>query len=192
MTGCAGLSSPGEFFFYNNWSFNALGAIFENLTKIEVAQAFKDWVADPIGMQDFRVEDVRYSASSKSIFPAYRFWMSARDLARFGVLFAREGEWNGEQLIPRQWVRDSVKKHSELEHVAYGYMWWIWPDGQYMATGTGGQKIWIHPDHDLVMVNRVDTGDGFTRALWFGFGPRMSNTHMRKLERLFVAAAPPD
>lgn len=82
---------PGTSFYYNNWSFNALGTIFEHVTGMKMAEAFKQWIADPIGMQDFNLEDVRYTYSDESVFPAYRFWISARDLARFGVLFLQNG-----------------------------------------------------------------------------------------------------
>ena len=82
-----GTHLPGTFFFYNNWSFNTLGTIFEQETELPIGEAFKRWIADPIGMQDFEVNDVTYESSSESVHSAYRFWISARDLARFGVLF---------------------------------------------------------------------------------------------------------
>lgn len=141
-------------------------------------------------MQDFRVQDVRYFEGEASVFPAYRFWISAGDLARFGYVFASEGAGQGAQIIPRQWVHDSVVKYSTLDTIGYGYLWWVMADGQYKATGTGGQKVWIHPRYDLVMINRVDTGEDFSRALWFALGPRVSNTHMRKPEGMLLGAAP--
>ena len=185
-----GTHSPGEVFYYNNWSFNALGAIFEEETQLSLGQAFKDWIGDPIGMQDFRVEDVRYFSSGESRIPAYRFWISARDLARFGVLFQQKGLWNGVQVIPEEWVDDSVRSHSMLGPTGYGYMWWIRENGDWMATGTGGQKVIIDPERRLVLVNRVDTGEGFGRGVWFSFGPRMNNGHMRQLKELILSAAP--
>ena len=185
-----GSHAPDEAFYYNNWSFNALGAIFEQQTKLSLGKAFKDWIADPVGMQDFRIEDVRYSTSSESVFPAYRFWVSARDLARFGVMFQQRGRWGDRQIIPEAWVDESVQSYSKVGTNGYGYMWWIRANGDWMATGTGGQKVIIDPARQLVLINRVDTGDGLGRALWFESGPRMNNTHMRKLKELILAAAP--
>ena len=104
-----GTHLPGTFFFYNNWSFNALGTIFEQETELPIGEAFKRWIADPIGMLDFEIKDVTYESSNESIHPAYRFWISARDLARFGVLFQQEGRWNGQQIIPPDWIRDSIE-----------------------------------------------------------------------------------
>ena len=141
-------------------------------------------------MQDFRIEDVRYSTSSESVFPAYRFWVSARDLARFGVMFQQRGRWGDRQIIPEAWVDQSVQSYSKVGTNGYGYMWWIRANGDWMATGKGGQKVIIDPARQLVLINRVDTGDGIGRALWFQSGPRMNNTHMRKLKELILAAAP--
>ena len=185
-----GSHAPDEAFYYNNWSFNALGAIFEQETHLSLGKAFKDWIADPIGMQDFRIEDVRYFPGSESVIPAWRFWASARDLARFGVMYQQKGRWGDRQIVPESWIDQSVKSYSKIGDNGYGYLWWIRPNGDWMATGTGGQKIIIDSIEELVMINKIDTGEGYGRALWFMRGPRMTNTHMRELKRLILAAAP--
>ena len=171
-----GIHRPGTFFYYNNWSFNALGTIFEQETELPIGEAFKRWIADPIEMQDFEVKDVTYESSEESIHSAYRFWISARDLARFGVLFQQEGQWNGQQIIPRGWIPDSIEPYSISNRVGYGYSWWRvvgYPDwlssGAYYASGTGGQKFLIDPDRKLVVVHRTDTGRNLTKALRISF-----------------------
>jgi CubicO group peptidase (beta-lactamase class C family) len=98
-----GTHRPGEAFVYNNWSFNALGGIFERETSLSLGAAFKTWIADPLGMEDFRVEDVVYTEGPESLFPAYRFWMSAHDLARFGQLYLDGGRWDGRDVVPAAW-----------------------------------------------------------------------------------------
>ncbi|MFO7997942.1 MAG: serine hydrolase, partial [Bacteroidales bacterium] len=95
---------PGTFWYYNNWDFNALGTIFEQLTGKKIFEALKHEIADPIGMEDFEVEDGWYVEGEESVHPAYPFHISARDLARFGLLMLREGRWEGEQLVPANWV----------------------------------------------------------------------------------------
>ncbi len=72
----------------------------------------------------------------------------------------------------------------------YGYMWWIMPDNAFLASGTGGQKLLVDPSRQLVVVNRVDTGEGLRRALWWKFGPRVTNRQFLELIRRIVAAAP--
>jgi len=186
-----GSHPPNTYFHYNNWSFNAVGIIFEQLTEMKLGEAFEAWIASPTGMQDFRVEDVRYTEGEESVFPAYRFWMSGRDLARFGMLYMQEGHWKGRQIIPSDWIARSLVKYSGGEdEVGYGYMWWIMPGGTYLATGTGGQKIWLDPMNELMIVNRVDTGEGFRRGLWWDAGVRVNNSNMRELSRLILQAQP--
>lgn len=184
-----GAHQPDEAFVYNNWSFNAAGGIFEELTGLSLGEAFAEWFAEPLGMQDFEPEDVRYFEGPESVYPAWRFWVSTRDLARFGQMMLDGGEWQGTQVLPEAWVRASWTPYSETgdDRTGYGYMWWTMHDDSRMATGTGGQKIRVYPDRDVVIVTKVNTGFGFSRALWSMFGPRLRNTDVRLiLEHLGV------
>lgn len=92
-----GSHAPGERWYYNNWSFNALGTIFERAAGRSIGDAFAEWIARPIGMQDFRAGDVGYLTrdavterimGNASDHAAYMFHLSSRDLARFGLLYA--------------------------------------------------------------------------------------------------------
>lgn len=119
--------------------------------------------------------------------------MSARDLARFGVLYLQEGEWEGQRIIGAEWIGASVTPYSEVRSYGYGYLWWTRGDGSYFATGTGGQKLLVDPNRRLVVVNRVDTGEGFSRALWFMLGPRVINPQFFELaDRIYGAILPDD
>jgi len=151
--------SAGEHWYYNNWDFNVLGTIFERQTDMTIGQAFKEWLADPLEMQDFRLEDVHYQWESVSLHPAYPFWISARDLARFGQLYLLEGRWNGVQVLPAAWVNESSTSYSDTSRGdGYGYMWWIHPSGAYYADGYMGQYVVIIPERQMVIVHRVFTG----------------------------------
>ena len=170
-----GSHKPGSYWYYNNWDFNALGTIFEKATKTSIAQAFKERLAEPLEMEDFRVEDVGYGRGGESVHPSYPFRMTARDMARFGLLYLRQGEWRGRQIIPSSWVEESTKPHSLLPesgvfgtYGGYGYMWWVAVDGKqfpdvdlkggaYSAQGYGGHFIVVIPHYDLVVVHRNNT-----------------------------------
>ena len=104
-----GSHAPGEFWFYNNWDFNAAGSIYEKIAASGIFTAFKQRIADRIGMQDFSLEACYYGETKVSMHRHYGFRLSARDLARFGLLYLRDGRWNGQQVVPASWVRDSVK-----------------------------------------------------------------------------------
>ncbi len=167
-----GSHAPGTFWYYNNWDFNALGTIFEKQTGIGIFKAFKQHIAEPLQMEDFRLFDGEYEREEKgvnSIHPAYPFSMTARDMARFGLLYLRQGEWNGRQIIPKKWIAESTKSYSVAEdRGGYGYLWWTAdygkhlpgvriPDGSFSARGAGGHYILVIPKDDLVIVHRFDT-----------------------------------
>jgi CubicO group peptidase (beta-lactamase class C family) len=157
-----GAHRPGEFFYYNNWDFNALGTIYEQQAQADIFTAFQSKIAAPLGMQDFRKEDGRYHRHKSSRHPAYLFDMSARDLARFGLLLLREGEWKGRQLISRPWVQASTKVQvaDARPQQGYGYLWWVSPEsGAYEASGKGGQRVWISPREKLIVVHLVDVAN---------------------------------
>ena len=70
---------------------NTLGTIFEKLTGTKIFSEFETRIAKPIGMQDFRASGGKYENGADSIHPGYPFWMTARDMARFGYLYLRGG-----------------------------------------------------------------------------------------------------
>jgi CubicO group peptidase (beta-lactamase class C family) len=164
-----GSHPPNTFFYYNNWDFNALGTIFENETGTKIFEAFKAEIADPIGMQDFEIEDgAYYFELDKSVHPAYPFRMTARDMARFGLLYQREGNWNGERIISREWIAESTTAYSidDESGTGYGYLWAIIPDGFEFApgffhTGLGVHQIIVLPEEKIVYVFRMDTDKDF-------------------------------
>ena len=88
-----GSHAPGTFWSYNNWDFNVAGFIFERLTKTNLFRDFEERIARPIGMEDFGLTDTAYVGGADSVYPAYPFRLTARDMARFGLLFLRNGAW---------------------------------------------------------------------------------------------------
>jgi len=164
-----GSHPPGTFWYYNNWDFNALGTIYEHATGIGIYDALDRQIAQPIGMQDYRPEDGQYVTGADSIHRAYPIRMSARDLARFALLYLHGGVWTGRQVVPADWVRDSTRPYSSSGFgPGYGYLWWTavpadpgaagigLPRGTFFAWGAGGQYAFVIPADDLVVVNRVD------------------------------------
>ena len=190
---------PGEHWYYNNWDFNVLGTIFELKTDIPIGEAFKEWIADPIGMQDFRVEDVHYKWERVSLYPAFPFWISARDLARFGQLFLQLGKWENQQVIPEDWIHASTFPYSKAyDDIGYGLMWWTHSSGAYYAHGSRGQFVVIIPDLKIVIVSRVFSGTPSMDCLsdkvieeLKPFVRTVGRQQMRRLVDLILAAMPP-
>jgi CubicO group peptidase (beta-lactamase class C family) len=88
-------------------------------------------------------------------------WMSSRDHARFGLLVARHGQWDGRQLIEPAWIEEMLQPCAL--NPQYGLLWWLntgqaqvpgAPESCHAARGAGSNVIWIDPEHDLVVVVR--------------------------------------
>ena len=161
-----GSHDPGTFWYYNNWDFNVLGTIYEHATGVGIYDALDRQIAKPIGMQDYRPSDGTYYTGADSIHRAYPIRMSARDLARFCLLYLHKGAWGGKQIVPAAWVAESTRPYSDAgRDRGYGYLWWTAPpqphtglfgEGWFSALGAGGQYGFVKPSLDLVVVLRVD------------------------------------
>ena len=103
-----GSHPPGTYFYYNNWDYNVVGTIFEKETGKKIGDAFYKRIAKPLGMEDFQPGDVFYFGGPLSTHRAYHFEITARDMARFGLLYLRHGRWNGKQIVPEAWVEKST------------------------------------------------------------------------------------
>lgn len=168
--------APGTFFYYNNWDFNVAGIIFKQLTGKDIFEQFKERIADPIGMQDFDVAACAYEyEKEKSQHPAYAFRMSARDLARFGILYQQHGLWAGKRIIPENWITESTRTYSVVDSTlgaGFGYMWGTILDGGMMSkllggtglffSGIGVHNLAIIEQPKLVLVLRYDTDGDWT------------------------------
>lgn len=140
----------GRVWLYNNWDFNVLGPIYEQISQEKMGDSFLKRLAQPLSMEDFSADDVSYVGNESyaerrqgnySDHPAYMFHMSTRDLARLGVLFLNCGQWQDKQLIDREWIFRSVQgipvsqgapegKTIHRFYGQYGWLWWVDKPGQ--------------------------------------------------------------
>jgi CubicO group peptidase (beta-lactamase class C family) len=173
-----GSVKPGTRFLYNNWDFNALGALFEKATGRNLYTAFGEDIARPIGCEDWNEnlhasQGIRNDTGASS-WPAHHFVLSTRDMARVGLLMLRGGRWGDAQVVPRAWTRliasirtpavEVARTSPFVDGLAYGYLWWIfdpaspWPGamkGGYTASGAFGQFITVLPKLDLVIAHKT-------------------------------------
>lgn len=206
-----GSHAPGSFWYYSNWDFNASGAIFEQETGLGIFDAFHELIATPIGMQDYGPRDGLYEprsgfggAQGRSVsdYPAYVFRMTARDMARFGLLFLREGRWGDQQVVPAEWVRRSTATSRAVsEYGGHEFFWWIaidgrlYPgvdvgDGAFAAHGAGGHYITVIPERNLVVVHRVNTNDRTVPVGGTDEGTQVGRDEYGYLLSLILEAAP--
>jgi len=164
-----GSHPPGTFWYYNNWDFNALGTIYELAAERSIFEAFDEELAGPLGFEDFDLGDGHLVRDDSSVHAAHTFNLSARDLARFGLLILRRGRWGDRALVPESWIETSTRPHTAAEFgLQWGYLWWVAEDGRshpdfdaggpvVLARGTGGHALVIVPHLDLVVVHRVNS-----------------------------------
>jgi CubicO group peptidase (beta-lactamase class C family) len=124
----------------------------------------------PIGIDDAVLE---FDAAGTLIGSSLIF-MSARDYARFGLLYLRDGVWNGRRILPEGWV-DHARKPTPGSNGRYGAQWWLsfsnpervagssmhLPEDAFMARGHQEQAIIVIPSRDLVLVmlSLIDDAD---------------------------------
>jgi CubicO group peptidase (beta-lactamase class C family) len=161
---------PGTFWYYNNWDFDTLGAIYEHAVRSSIFDSFEREIARPLGMQDYVPSDGQYVTGAASVYPAYPFNMSARDLTRFALLYLNKGKWRGGQVVPAHWVEESTQPYSQTGFgPGYGYLWWTGfldgsiapsvnlPPGTFAAWGYRGQYAYVMPSFDLAFVHRANS-----------------------------------
>ena len=164
----------GERFGYRTINTDVLGWIVERVGGAPIAEQLRARVWSRMGME----QDAYYQVDATgTAFAGGGLNAALRDLARFGEMMRREGRWHGEQIIPREVVRD-IRFGSNPEPFAasdygkklpgwsYRNMWWVTnnPNGAFMARGVHGQAIYIDPAAEMVIVRTASN-------------PVASNTH---------------
>lgn len=208
-----GSQKPGTYYLYNNWDFNAAGAVFEKLTGKDIYDALQTDLAEPIGMQDFdRSRQQKSGDAKRSQYLAYHMWLSTRDMARVGLLMLRGGRWQDRQVVSRAWttrITSLVTPFHEMNpppyrslgtgnRWGYGCMWWVWDapnspgpfQGAYTGMGAGGQYITVLPQLDMVVAHKTDT----QQMSGLGSGKRrraVSGTEYDSILRMLIAARCP-
>lgn len=173
-----GSHTPGTFWYYNNWDFNTVGGIFQQRVGKTVFEALSEDLATPLQFEDFRLSrDTEFVFESISKYPAYVMKLSARDLARIGLLMARNGQWAGRQLVSAKWVAESTAAHTAVSPgwQGYAFMWWVpqraWPfwtrsnDQVFFGWGNRGQFLFVDRGRDLVIVHQVDMPRFFSKEV---------------------------
>ncbi len=155
---------PGEEFLYSSGTSNILARLVgdlacggdQTLTGAERAERTRDFMSevlfDPLGVRSAapRFDDAGTFTGSSFLYA------TARDFARFGLLYLRDGVWDGTRLLPEGWVDAARTPHAQGEDSLemYGDHWWIYPCewGSFRASGYEGQAIVVVPGLDLVLV----------------------------------------
>lgn len=147
-------SRPGTQFNYLTENTHLLSAVLEQASGMSLYEFGKRCLFDPMGMRSVTLAQDAQGVSDGG----NGFSMNIYDMAKFGRLFLNGGEWQGEQLVPADWVEESTTVQFERSSGSadYGYQWWVRTFGDntyhaYFAQGHGGQYIFVVPELELVI-----------------------------------------
>jgi CubicO group peptidase (beta-lactamase class C family) len=158
-------SNPGESYKYSGECTNLLGGIIYTLEKKQADEFAKDVLFKKLKISEFNWE------RENGITPCDAgLFMYPKDMVKIGLLVLNNGTWNGEQIVPKEWIDMSSKPHvAESEFFDYGYQWWhrskqnkSWWENpvhgsnnehdMFLALGYGGQYIMVVRDLNMVIV----------------------------------------
>lgn len=181
------IDSPGEYFQYNKYHPQLLGMILERATGNTVTGYLQDELWDPLGMEFGGSWSMD---SEQSGFEKMEAGINARaiDFAKLGRLYLEDGNWDGVQVIPSEWVAESTQVDRSIHQASYypgaqafydsggyyQYMWWGFSksNGSYdfAAQGDRGQYIYVSPQKNLLIIrNGLSYGDVDWIKLFGGF-----------------------
>ncbi|WP_339511222.1 serine hydrolase domain-containing protein [Pseudomonas sp. RL_15y_Pfl2_60] len=170
-------AEPGQRFRYSSGDSTMLAAALKGMLD---AKQYKDypWTAlfEPLG-----IESAVWETDPTGTFVGSSYaYMSARDLARIGLLMQRDGRWGEQQLLPKAWVDFNLTAFANFQPdpqqpnaAVPGGQWWLnlgvngaakpWPDApqdSFAALGHWGQSLYVIPSENLIIVRYADDRDG--------------------------------
>jgi CubicO group peptidase (beta-lactamase class C family) len=166
------VKKPGSEFSYNNEATQLLSGIVNIAAGMPLDVYVKKKLFDPLGISIWSWEKDR----AGNVQASYGLSLSARDVARIGLLVLNEGRWNRETLVPADWIRQSTSPGHAITQF-YGFLWYLRsgsPSNRahgFYGNGWLGQHLIIYPEWDLVAVrlHRVMAGGGEVENERYGF-----------------------
>jgi CubicO group peptidase (beta-lactamase class C family) len=155
------VSDPGTRFHYSNLTSNWLGIIVDRACGMNLKAYAEEYLFSPLGVKagEWGQDAEGHNNGCGDLH------LTARDAAKFGLLYLNDGAYKGHQIVPADWVHDSlqtysvneafVKKVGHFRDIGYGYQWWSANAGEHhvnFAWGHGGQLIVLLDEFDMVIV----------------------------------------
>jgi CubicO group peptidase (beta-lactamase class C family) len=166
------LNKPGAIFNYSNGDAHLLSAVLQKATGESLYDYAKSRLFAPLGIMNvnWNHDPQGYSIGSWAV------GITLRDMAKIGLLYLKEGIWDGKTIIPKEWIRESLTKrvwlnYSDGRQGGYGYFWWLKPLAQgllengtkqydtFYAAGSGGPRIFVVPELQLILAATATSSD---------------------------------
>ena len=147
---------PGKAFNYNSGATELLAYIFEKETGQDIDAYGEKNLFAPLGIKHHWKRTYLGVADTEG-----GLYLRGEDLAKIGYLYLHDGDWNGKQIVSKEWVKESLTPHADAEggrtgsEFNYGFKWWLYPLNRsvvWMARGFGGQRLMVFPQEKLIAV----------------------------------------
>jgi CubicO group peptidase (beta-lactamase class C family) len=151
---------PDTVWTYNGGGTDLIGKVVERASGMQIDAFAREALFEPLGITDWKL--MNYQNGKLATAAGLR--LRPRDAAKIGQLVLNKGSWNGRQIVSAEWIAESIRPRFQATNMFgglfyYGYQWWIgrtmsgdrdvtWIAGQ----GLGGQRLYIVPDLDLVVM----------------------------------------
>jgi len=183
---------PGTFYLYNSLGTYMLSAIVQQVTGEKVVDYLDTRLFQPLHINKPKWEESPQGINTGG----WGLWLKTEDLAKMGQLLLQKGEWNGQRIIPAEWVAEMSKKQVEsinpgtrIEEAeakgltketsdwmqGYGYQMWRCRPGCFRADGARGQYIIVVPDKNAVIAitSDVENLQGELNLVWKNILPAL-------------------
>ncbi len=183
------ISQPGTDYTYSGGDMVVLGKIIQNATDLDIEAFSWQYLFEPM---DVETPPWKWIDDTGVIYAGGGQELTSREMLKFGVTYLNSGTWDGQQIIPEEWVSLSSVPFGNNTGIkvpgvdggrkGYGYTWWIWDTehngdklNTFFAFGWGGQYIIVIPELETVIV--------FTGGIY------TSNMHNFKIMERYILAA---
>ncbi|MDG1825766.1 MAG: serine hydrolase [Henriciella sp.] len=186
-------NEPGTDFNYNTAESQVLIELVRRATGMDAADYLEQKIWRPLGMEHDAGWIIDNPGPNGAEVGGAMFNSALRDWARFGLFIEQGGNWNGEQILPVDWVdRATVSDEPHImpgevhpnKNRGYAWHWWTYADGTFTASGANGQSLYIDRQNDIVVARSSAWPAGYVREYddqtfamykaleaWFDTGP---------------------
>ena len=164
--------TPGKYFEYKSGDNQLLSLVLSRaLRSMTITEYTQARIWEPLGMEYDGLWSIDHEPGGlEKTFCCLA--ARARDYAKLGRLYLKDGNWNGEQIVSSDWVRESTRLDiSEGSSAEYQYQWWL-PDAygtDFMAVGLLGQYVYVSPEHEVILVRLGRSEGELERYQWEEF-----------------------
>jgi len=130
-----------------------LAYVFEKETGQDIVRYGEKYLFGPLGIEYYWKRTPLGLADTEG-----GLFLKNEGLAKIGYLYLHDGLWDGQQIVSKDWVKQSLAPATDAEEgFKYGYKWWLQPRKDrpgyvWMARGFGGQRLMVFPEEELIAV----------------------------------------